>query len=231
MSTLSWSLLKLRRLSQLFFVKSLMSHLGWWLGCVCPQNGTRVLHDGDAQTRGFRVSTQSFSINRYLCWLRAGDTWRESNKLLSNALIRNTRSCFAGQTWKDACFLNVCTFSYTNIEPGWMHKNTKHCLSKELECGLCSSINGGFLLSWVQLFPIEPSAYYCDYMCFDSNMVVISIQTKMHSECILPQRSNSLLKLKIPGSIPAAACLLLIHFAFPVTIIVLEPSSRFCRNL
>lgn len=151
MSTRSWSLLKLRGLGQLVFVKTLISHSDWWLGCVRPQNGTRVLSDGDTQTRRFHVSIQYFSSNRYLCWLQGGNiwTWEQQTHYLRHKELFSSSNIGRGHL-----FSNVCTFCYAHIEPGWMDKNTKHCLSKDLEFGPCSSINSDFLLLWVQLFQI-----------------------------------------------------------------------------
>lgn len=148
MSTLSWSLLKLRRLGQLVFVKCLMSHLGCWLGCVCvcvhkmaPEFWAMVTHRPGVSVFPYNPSP----LTGICVGCKVGTFESESNNLLV-VLQFNRR--------KRTLLSNVCTFCCANIEPGWMHKYTKHCVSKELEFGPCSSINSGFLLSWVQLFPV-----------------------------------------------------------------------------
>lgn len=97
-SALSWSLLKLWRLGQLVFVKSLMSHLDWWLGSVCKCTVCVCL-----QAEWWWHTDQRFmwfpairrlheKLARVGC--RVG-TFEDDKP--PNTVIRNTKSCLAGQ--------------------------------------------------------------------------------------------------------------------------------------
>lgn len=136
--------------SQLELVKIGLGQLGWDV-CVhkmAPEFWAMVTHRPEVSV----FSRQSFSINRYLCWLRV---WGHLNKLLSNRLFRNTRSWFAVQALKKRTLFFKCLHILLRKNRDRVDAQKYKTLPlRGVEFGPCSSVNSGFLLPWVQLFPI-----------------------------------------------------------------------------